>query len=967
MSYTPSAPLPLSATKKYAWHVQTIESSSGNVIASSNIREFTISQLQLIYPAANQYLNMKKPKFMWIYQGETEKYYDLKVVQLPMILTPSFNINNLFSNGPFLYRNSTISGKDNSITNSNNLEIVSFTPPSDLSLNTGINYAWRVEEKDSPFGNVILTSEIRNFKFDPYQAGFATNCQVTGNLFYEFADPGEYVIWPLKNISVKLVTKYMLKYDSYENLGGYSYQDINGINQTSSTGEIELNTYDLPYEFRQDNQKTVAIGKSNDNGFISFSFMNIKPMGVVKDNFVLNGGSNEFKYSYHGKLYRVLRLIVQSPYYTSPNTDIILQPGETKNYGQLIANARSYQLTVNVKTPGSYWNNQYLSGNTNLNKMIVYLLRKTRPSEVPENDGFPRAQNPNDKPLHNFEVVGRTISDQYGNAVFRRLIKNVYSQNDEYWIWATVDSNQTSLIYRMWLPMKYSFKYSNDKAVYNNDYKYVGVSKNVVAFPLNPIVRGKIKRQDGGQPIANAKVKLLDYAVFWWQEEANTLTNGSGKFWFNNLKNVYDDNGNPTGPVRGLKISKYGFRDTSLAVKSGAILKPGESWNREVLLQPDSKIKGKIVDEYGNGISADVTVEGGETVKAIAPFILSMPGFKILPASFEIRAPKGIVHIKFDPKQYNSSYLMKDTTIYVSGNIKDLGTIVIRKALHRIKIFAGDASKAGGEFYFVTSKLPGAKVRLETSDGKLIGQKLTNQFGFAEFVFANAAKIFKVTVSAPKNQDFETGQMYRYNEESEYMKTYPIFLKPASHISGYVYVGTQNLPVANAHIWLDYSSSGLNTETYTDSSGYYKLSNVPIGSSIAKASKKSSNLIGDQKNITVPQGGLQNINFNLKVYSAMDITHLLGFPIEVDSLTEQNGEVKISGKFVDLDQLNNNYFKSNSSSLKFTQVVIEPHPTLTSVIFGKTVPVAKPKLLPLKTDNNSLSLNIYDKYSGFIN
>ena len=473
-----------------------------------------------------------------------------------------------------------------------------------------------------------------------------------------------------------------------------------------------------------------------------------------------------------------------------------------------------------------------------------------------------------------------------------------------------------------------------------------------------------MKRQDGGQPITNAKVELVNYAVFWWQEEANTFTNSLGEFRFDNLKNVYDENENPTGPVRGLKISKYGFKDTSLAVKSGAVLKPGESWRGEILLEPEAKIKGKIVDEYGNGISAVVKVDGGESVNAEAPFILTIPGYKRVPASFELKAPKGYNKIIIDPKPYDASYLIKDTTFYITGNVKDLGTIVIKKALHRIKIFAGDITKASGEFYYITSKLVGAKVKLETSDGKLIGEKLTDQYGFVEFKFSNAEKNYLVTVSGPDDRDFETKQVSIYNTESGSLNFYNVFLKPASRISGYVYVGTENQPVADAHIWLDYSSSGLTAEIYSDQAGYYELRNVPIGTNIVKASKKSSNLIGDQKDITVPEGGLENVNFNLKVYSDMDITHLLNFPIEVDNLSEQNGEVKITGSLVDLDQLKNDLFESGDPSLKFTDIAIEPHPTLTSVIFGKTVPVAKPKILPLKTDDNDLSLNIFENFTG---
>ncbi|MBM3437187.1 MAG: carboxypeptidase regulatory-like domain-containing protein, partial [Bacteroidetes bacterium] len=478
----------------------------------------------------------------------------------------------------------------------------------------------------------------------------------------------------------------------------------------------------------------------------------------------------------------------------------------------------------------------------------------------------------------------------------------------------------------------------------------------------------KIKRQDGGQPLANAQVKLLNWAVFWWQEEAKQSTNVNGEFRFENLKSIYNENGIPTGPVRGLKVTKYGFRDTTAAVKSGAILKPGESWSTEILMQPESKVIGKIVNEKGSGISAMITVIGGESGEAIPPFFFILPSFNRPPASFELRAPKGYNKVVIDPLPYDNTYLKDTINIFISGNSYDMGTIVVKKALHRVKIFAGDQTKAGGDFFYITAKLPGAKIRLETKDGVLIGEKTADQAGFAEFAFSNIETQYKVTVSAPEGLDFESKQVMINNFESKDWKTYYILLKPAAQISGFVYVGSKNQPVANAHIRIKGSSSGIIPEAYSDASGHYVLHNVPVGKHIFTASKKTSNLIGDETGIVnVPAGGLQEVNFSLQVYSEMDITHLMGFPIEVNDLTESGNDVIISGMFVDLDSLDNNLFRSTQTNLSFTNVAIEPDPNLTSVIFGVTVPVAKPKVLPLKTDDNKLDIKIFSNYSGSVN
>lgn len=69
-------------------------------------------------------------------------------------------------------------------------------------------------------------------------------------------------------------------------------------------------------------------------------------------------------------------------------------------------------------------------------------------------------------------------------------------------------------MYQSFIPISYKFKNQSDVAIYNYQYQYPFKSTEVVAFPLNPIVKGKIKRQDVGQPIQNVQVKLLNWAVF---------------------------------------------------------------------------------------------------------------------------------------------------------------------------------------------------------------------------------------------------------------------------------------------------------------------------------------------------------------------------------------------------------------------------------------------------------------------
>ncbi len=962
--YQPSQQLSLNASDTYAWQVSALNSQTNDTLQKSEIRKFTLFNLILLLPSDNAVVNNMRPTFQWAFYG-SKKYYDIKVIKLPMFYySPDGSISeDLFNDAQnIVYQKYNIDGAAISNVNSPGLEVSIFKPDTDIPMQEGKSYYWQVSVKGQPFGTITGMSEIRKIVFNPYQPGFATNCSVSGKLHYEFAKPGEYIMWPLKNINIKFVVKYILKYNSYSGAGSYG-------GYTSQQGEIEIPKSALNPNYHSDYDKTVAIGKTDNDGNFFFSFWNSKPMGIIADNFSFSGGGGEFKYSYTGKLYRVIRLIVLSPYYTSPDEDIIVQPGENKMYNSLVAYVRSYSLNVSVKSPGSYWNNQFLTANTPISNMIVYILRKNKPGEVPSNEGLPSPSDSIESPFtgsyqSGYRVIAKGATNSSGQTNFERLVKSVYSQNDQYFIFVIADSNKISLLYRTLIPISYKFKNQNDNAVYNYQYKYPTTNTDVVAFPLNPIVKGKIKRQDGAQPIQAAQVKLLDWAVFWWQEEAKQFTNSNGEFRFENLKNVFDDEGKTTGPVRGLKITKYGFRDTSVAVKSGTVLKPGDSWSTEILLQPESKIIGKIVNEEGAGISAIVTVDGGESKEAIPPFIFTMPGLKRAPASFSLQAPKGSVKVIFDPIPFDNSYLKDTIDINITSNVHDMGTVVLKKAMHRIKVFSAiDIMSA------VPLKIAGAKVKLETLNGNdLIDEKTVDQNGYAEFLFSNVSKWYRLTVSASPDKDFQTKQLIIYNTESKDWNYYNIYLKPASKISGYVYVGQQNQPVANAKVTIKGNDIGTFPVAYTNNNGYYELRCVPIGSNKFTASKKSSNLIGDETNLlNVQAGGLQNVNFNLKIYSDMDITHLLGFPIEVSTLTEQNNEVIISGKFVDLDSLKNNIFGSTKAEMNFTNVSIVPDQNLKTVIFGVTVPVAKPKQLPLKTDENQLNIKVFNAYSGNIN
>ena len=404
-NYQPTQALSLNATDTYAWQVIAFNSQTNDTLKKSEIRKFKLFNLVLLLPSNNAVVNIKRPTFQWAHYGAKNKFYDLKVIKLPMFYyNPSdpdhFNPDassipeSLFDDPQnIVYQKYNIDGAALSNVNSPGLEIPVFKPDADIPMEEAKSYYWQVSVKDQPFSNINAKSEIRKMVFNPYQPGFATNCSVSGKLHYEFAKPGEYTMWALKNINIKFVVKYILKYNSRS--GTAYYNDY-----TSPQGEIEIPITSLSSNYHSDYNKTDAIGKTDNDGSFSFSFWNSKPMGVIDNNFTFSGGGGEFKYNYSGKLYRVIRLIIQSPYYTSPDQDIIVQPGENKSYPNIVSYVRSYSLSVKVKSPGTYWNNQFLSANAPISNMIVYILRKNKPGEVPSNEGLPSSQDSLESPFY---------------------------------------------------------------------------------------------------------------------------------------------------------------------------------------------------------------------------------------------------------------------------------------------------------------------------------------------------------------------------------------------------------------------------------------------------------------------------------------------------------------------------------------------------------------------------------------
>jgi len=778
---------------------------------------------------------------------------------------------------------------------------------------------------------------------------------VLGNLNYEFADPGEYVVWPLKNRVIKLVVKYAVK----------------GTHQSPGSGLAQAGEFVIKeYKYAPDDGQVLDVTTTGSNGNFTFSFIQTKPLGLVENSYSGSYGAPEFPGKYQGDVWRVARIILDdAPQYLNPDVDIIIPSGQQiYNAGQVISLVRSYALTVTTE-PSSYPKDQAVVKPGKIPGQIVYLLRKLpRPAGVPGNEGKKRPPSPStwNTAIGQMEVIGMDTTAGNGAATFRRLVKNAYP-GDMYYLWAKSRDDDKTYFYGTPIFDVFADKQMQSDQEYNNEYQYPTRYKTLEMSPKNPRISGQLTRaRNQTVHISDAQVKLIKHSAGGTTQQHDVkLTGADGRFEFMDLPVEYQGD-QVTSYVWILLISRAGYRDT-VWLPNGLLLpmKPGMSaYADPFTLEPAARVHGKVAMEGGMGVEAYVTVGQSVTVH-VSPVHSAHPPWDALPGSFSCGATTGLNKVVVDA---GANYIKTVKNVFISQLDEDLGTIIVYRKMHRARVFVHEPG--GGEF---PKPIKGVSVRFD----ELNLSKVTNVGGIVEHAFENADSNFTIIVKGPSSggQDYEERAIHCKIPNTASWTLIDVWLKKATHFWGHVYVGTEKKPVATARVYIP----GTPIEGTTDTTGYYYLSNVPFGWHEVIAVKGGSGTIGDNAIINATetaiyvtfvmptpspvvkkkpiQAPVDHIDFNLKVYDAMDITHLMGFPIEVASLTPAPGGAKINGSFVSFPT--NPQFSSQTTSLSFNNVTIIPSATQTSQIFGKIVPVAEPKQLPVPTALNEMDVLVY--------
>lgn len=529
---------------------------------------------------------------------------------------------------------------------------------------------------------------------------------------------------PLANIQVKLVVDY--KMDGQ--LDGNKIQG-NDKNYFSSM----LKNY----------HEVIAVTKTDNNGNFKFTFVNTSPTKVLSADTSLTFGSGEFKNFFKGKITRSARIIVDSPYYTSPEDFLTYDEEKETSYKNLVAGVRDYELTVRLKNAEKILFGQKLQGDavfkTTFNGYKVYLTRKNIPTEVPATEGdIPKPK----KKIQGMEVIAEGVCNNNNEVVFKNLVVNLESGSNYYIITEKPDNKEVKAINNftsgpaVYFALNKDYKDPDvsqngqsiiiggpglDNATFNSEYEtFTNIKCNVNMFPLYPRIEGFVYRSDNKKvPVTNGDVKffygdiaklglsLIFDATAKFKIPLDTkghFDTGSG----NLLMGPLTSDGNFAEPYSSFayRLNASGFKPAGELIyeDKGKVraLAPGfYKYYDGIFLSPSGRVKGSVVDEDGNGISVVITPGTGakdstfnvkttyktSSVKSGSGkfgtvYVLSE---NTPPVKFDLPATSGKIKFHIDVK--DESFFDFDSTFSIGDNsVVDLGKLVMKKKQHRIKV-----------------------------------------------------------------------------------------------------------------------------------------------------------------------------------------------------------------------------------------------------------------------------------------
>ncbi|NOY06396.1 MAG: carboxypeptidase regulatory-like domain-containing protein, partial [Chlorobi bacterium] len=636
-------------------------------------------------------------------------------------------------------------------------------------------------------------------------------------------------------------------------------------------------------------EKLIATTTTNPDGTFEFMFFAKDSTGRILKNALIQCGSNEFVNSLTGDLYRYYQIMVNDPHLLSPSDEFKVQPGELFDVGTLYSLVRSYSVTVSVKDK--------VKG-SQLPNMDVRIVRTTRPYDVPPEEGTLKPYQSVDDIFFlkkaKAEVIARGKTNAEGKTTLKYMVKNV-GGSDRYHLLVSSPEEGVYYYHTLWRTFKFGFLMdekdeaghgmSFDAAIINEGYDPAIMHVTVLAEvkPHKPRIAGRVYRSDNTlQAVKNAKVTLYGFSFGPW-ELRTTMTNDSGGFVFDNLDPT-GDSPEAKAIFYFIRVEKYGFKK----YQSDAIfVELGQQYYTTIQLEPALTVKGRIVDELGRPVAAEVRIGQGEwvhTVKKIKPkktgalrylkkpapnklviksssagmlknkklqIVQAIPVVFEYDEEFTTPAVMGLQWLYVLPDN-QSLYYPETLLVLLPEDAENIGAFTVFIKQHRLAVQAVTMTPKTSKSWKAKSSpnkyIPGTSVK-KTIQGAVIRVNdaepdSVDADGVAYFVWTSPSDNAIVRVRGPDNSDYVEKIVSTVVDESKSWTFLEVPLKLGGALSGTVKVGTVPIPGARVALY-DNPADASPLQTTTDSDGKYTIHGIPVGTHVFKAAKSKSQYIGD--------------------------------------------------------------------------------------------------------------------------
>lgn len=784
---------------------------------------------------------------------------------------------------------------------------------------------------------------------------------VKGKLQYRYADPGDDKKYSLGGANIRLVV-------GHARVLRHSELSMNNITMLSVPPEPNNN--DPLYG------QTLATTKTDANGNFSFQFFD-------NTEYINLGGAGP---ETGDDVYRVALIVIESPqnsFYYNPEMYVIPEPGKIIDVGSIQSKVRSYQLEIAAKPHKSMWF-EYLNqavGQDKLSGIKVYLCRKIDFSYqvFPLEDGKCGKNKIDEATRGKFKDMGLTVLAEgvtnlnEGKISFQRVVWH-HDPTYQYYIMADCDPEgdqnfilgaPVSFDPPLTIPAQFG-TIDPSSCGYPYYLEYNTQKKTIYMEPQFPKVAGRVSSIEDTKPLAGAVVNMeekydldnpsdlrLIYPYNKTDENAslkdcisencghyeNVLfmpTASDGNFAFNDLTMLYRNSKKKVwDPYRKLLVVKDGYK--SISIDIGVLAYGKQAVLNNIMLEKGGKLKGRVTDgETGDRVIAWVRQPGGKSYKCDR-----VTGVYEIPVMF---LPGNTQQLIVEKDGY-----ITDTVSFVTEDATTHLDVKLYTAKRRLKVYVhvkgselSPVSEAFVEILNVTVNQNGHNYPLGyvTFDDGVVDASFTNAGDDPDI-------LYNIRVGMGKNtsRNFETQYFTVKIPVGKIPKYIDCALPPAACLNGYVYAGKEKSVVPIAKV--QYNGFSDTIWSTSNGLGYYYMKNVPVrrARQIVTAMKSKSNLVGDQKPVLINKASDECLaqDFNLTVYQDMDITHLMGFPMEVTKLVEeQGGGIRIDGNLTSLPS--NEQFSINSTTvIPFNNIYIKPG----SVLNKDKIPIAEPVTLPL--------------------